>query len=162
MAAGDFSPSVLQNIMLEAEKVWAGGIRTTNNQINSVAAQAVLANQTARIRDLEDPEKDRTVRITWIDTCPQVAADCVSNCDLDEPELASLSKDYTLDLCKKTGFSVDAEKTRTNIYSVEQEAAEGIARSLKTLDEWVSQQTVVKLKAFEGINVAPNSWPSGL
>lgn len=163
MAVGDFSPSALQKIMLRAEETWSTGIRSTQFQANAVAAQAVLANQNARIQALEDPNKDNVVRITWVQACPPTPEDCESNCDLDEPELEGMAKDYELDMCKKVGFSVDAEKTRTNVYTVEQEAAEGIASHLMALDEWVAQQTLVKLKAFSGINVAPEpyTWAAG-
>lgn len=155
MAAGDFSPSVLSKIMLRAEEVWSTGIRSQQYKANSVAAQAVLANQNARITQLEDPEKDLTVRIHWVDTCGAEAEDCESNCTLDGPEVESKGQDLVLDLCKKVDFSVDAEKTRTNIYNVEQIAAEAMAAKLKVLDEWVAAQTLVKLKAFAGPNVAP-------
>lgn len=158
MAVGDFSPSVLQKIMLRAEEVWSGGVRAEQYKANSVAAQAVLANQNARITPLQDPDKDLTVRINWLDTCGAAAEDCESNCDLTEDEIESKGQDYTLDLCKKAGFSVDAEKTRTNVYDVENIAAEAMASKLKVLDEWVAQQTLVKLKAFSGVNVAPQPY----
>lgn len=158
MAAGDFSPSVLQDIMLRAEQVWSGGVKASQYQANAIAAKAVLDNQTARITALEDPEKDNTVRVTWIDTCSTAVEDCESNCELDEPEAESKAKDYELTLCKKTGFSVDAEKVRTNIYTVQDISAENMAAKLKAMDEWLAQQTLVKLKSFAGINVFPDPW----
>lgn len=155
MAAGDFSPSVLQDIMLRAEQVWSTGIRSQQYTANAVAARAILENQNARITAIENPEKDNTVRINWVDTCGTIVEDCESNCTLDEPESESKGKDYDLTLCKKTGFSVDAEKTRTNIYTVQDISAENMANSLKVMDEWVAQQSLVKLKAFAGRNAAP-------
>lgn len=158
MAAGDFSPSVILQIKLKAEEMWKDSQYASSLETNSVAAQAILANQTARITPLSDPEKDNTVKINWINTCNVVAEDCESNCDLDEAELESAGKDYALDICKKSGFSIDAEKLRTNTYDYEEQVAAGLNASIRELDEFLAQQSLVKLKAFAGINVAPAPW----
>lgn len=155
MAAGDFSPSALLSIKLKAEQMWTDSRLAQDFKANAAAAVAVKANSTATFRELENPEKDNTVIVNFINPCAIVAEDCESNCDLTEPELETAGKTYTLDLCKKTGFSVNAEKLRTNTYSVEEVAARGLAQAIKTLDEWWSQQVLVKLKAFAGINVSP-------
>lgn len=158
MAAGDFSPSVLLAIKLKAEQMWTDSRLSAEYKAHADAAVAVLQNQTARIRQLQDPEKENSVVVTFIDPCGVTVDDCDSNCDITEPEMASKSKTYDLDTCKKVGFSVDAEKTRTNTYTVEEEAAIGLATRLKALDEWWSQRVLVKLKAFAGVNVAPDPY----
>lgn len=163
MAAGDFSPSALLAIKLKAEQMWADSRLSQDMKANAQAAIAVKQNSNAVIRPLEDPEKDNTVVVTFINPCAVTVQDCTSNCDLTEPELESGSKQYQLDLCKKTGFSVDAFKSRTNTYSVDEIAAQGLASAIKELDEWWAQQVLVKLKSFAGINVHPQpyTWAAG-
>jgi hypothetical protein len=163
MAAGDFSASALLAIKLKAEEMWADSRLAADFKANAAAAVAVKQNSTARFRMLEDRDKDNQVEVTFLNPCAVVAEDCESDCDLTEPELESGKKTYTLSLCKKTGFSVDQEKTRTNSYSVEEEAARGLAQAVKVLDEWWAQQVLVKLKSFSGINVAPEpyTWAAG-
>jgi len=155
MAAGDFSPSALLSIKLKAEQMWTDSRLAQDFKANAAAAVAVKANSTATFRELENPEKENQVIVNFINPCAVAVEDCESNCDLTEPELETAGKTYTLDLCKKTGFSVDAEKLRTNTYSVEEVAARGLAQAIKVLDEWWAQQVLVKLKAFAGINVSP-------
>jgi hypothetical protein len=135
--------------------MWTDSRLAQDFKANAQAAIAVKQNSTARFRELTDPDKDNQVIVNWINPCAVAVEDCESNCDLTEPELESAGKTYTLDLCKKAGFSVNAEKTRTNAYSVEEQAARGLAQVIAKLDEWWAQQVLVKLKAFSGINVSP-------
>lgn len=158
MAAGDFSPSALLAIKLKAEQMWTDSRLAADYKANAEAAKAVLQNQTATFRELDNPEKDNQIVVNFINPCGIVAEDCESNCDLTEDELETGGKTYALDLCKKAGFAVDAETLRTNTYSVEEVAARGLATALKALDEYWAQQVLVKLKAFAGVNVAPAPW----
>lgn len=158
MAAGDFTATQLLKIKLKAEQMWKNSQLNNSLAANAEAAKAVLENQTARITELQNPDKDREVTINWINPCAMEAADCESNCDIDEAELETDGKDYALDLCKKTGFNVDREKIRTNSYEREEIVAAGMMRALTVLDEWWAGQALTKLKAFAGVNVAPAPW----
>jgi hypothetical protein len=155
MAAGDFSSSVLLQIKLKAEQMWADGRLSADKKANAAAAVAVKENSTARMTQLSDPGKENTVRVNFLNPCAVAVQDCTTDCDISGPEIESGGKDYALDLCKEVPFSVNAEKTRTNTYTVEEEAAEAMAFAIKALDEWWAQQVLVKLKAFSGINVSP-------
>jgi hypothetical protein len=158
MAAGEFSPSALLAIKLKAEQMWTDSRLAQDFKAQADAAKAVLDNQTATFRELDNPEKENQIVVNFINPCAVVAEDCESNCDLTEDELESGAKTYTLDTCKKSGFSVDAEKLRTNTYTVEEVSARGLASALKALDEFWARQVLVKLKAFAGVNVAPAPW----
>lgn len=155
MAAGDLSASALLQVRLKAEAMWNDAQYASEFKPQAGAAEAVLKNQTARITPLESQDKDLTVGITWIQTCDVAVEDCETNCDLDEPELETKRKDYALDVCKKTGFSIDREKNRTNSYTREEEMARGLAASVKVLDEFWAQKVLASLQAFAGVNVDP-------
>lgn len=158
MAAGNFTASALLKIQLKAEQMWKDSQLANSLEHHADAAIAVLQNQKARFSDLEDPKKDRTVTIHWINPCNITAEDCESNCDITEPELETAGQDYALDLCKKTGFSIDQEKFRTNIYERDEVMAQSMNKAIGVLDEWWSQQVLIKLKAFAGVNVYPDPW----
>lgn len=158
MAAGDFSPSVLLQIKLKAEQMWQNSQYANSLAINSVAAQALLANQTARITPLEDKEKDNKVKINWVSACAVVEEDCESNCDIDGPELETKGKDYELDICKKVDFSVNATTLRTNTYALDEVVPQGLNMAIKRLDEYWAKQVLTKYKAFAGVNVHPAPW----
>jgi hypothetical protein len=158
MPAGEFSPSALLDIKLKAEQIWSDSRLAQDFKAKADSAKAVLENQTATFRELDNPEKDNQVVVNFINPCAIVAEDCESNCDITGDELETGGKTYTLDLCKKADFSVNAEKLRTNTYSVEEVSARGLASALKALDEYWARQVLVKLKAFAGVNVAPAPW----
>lgn len=155
MAAGDFSPSALLQVRLQAEEMWSGGQFSSAYTPQAEAARAVLANQTAQITPLQLNNTDNTVGITWLNACDTAVADCVSNCDLTEAELSSQIKTYALDTCKKAGFAIDREKLRTNTFTREEEAARGTAAAVKALDEFWAQKVLAQLQAFAGVNVDP-------
>lgn len=158
MARGDFSKSQLQKIRLKAEAMWQDSRLQADFKPYSDSAVAILQNQTARFPELANRNKDNTAVVTFINACGIEAQDCAPNCDLGGEELESGAKEYEIDLCKMTQFGVDAEKSRTNEYEVEEIAARGTAMAIKALDEWWSRQVILKLKSFAGVNVAPQPW----
>lgn len=158
MAAGDFSPSALLAIKLKAESMWADSRLAQDFKAHAEAAVAVKTNSSARFSELTNPDKDNQVIVNFINPCAIAVEDCQSDCDLNGNELETGGKTYELDLCKEVNFSVDAEKMRTNSFTVEEVAARGLAQAIKSLDEWWAQQVLVKLKAFSGINVSPDPY----
>lgn len=158
MAAGNFTASELLESRLKAEQYWKNAQNAATYKPKAGAAQAVLANQTQQFSEFEDENKDRKVRVTWIDACGVDVQDCVSNCEITEPELETKSKLYTPDICKKVGFSVDFTKLRTNDYTSDEIVMRGIASRVKALDEFWAKQILIKLATYAGINVAPAPW----
>jgi hypothetical protein len=152
--AGVFTPSALLAINLKAEQAWSGGRAATDLIPEAEAARVQLRNQTARFRELDNPEKDNSVVVNWVKSCDIVDEACETNCDLDGPEIDSDNKTYTYDLCRKTDFSVDATKLRTNQFDLQEVVAEAQARAIKTLDEYWAKQVLLKYKAFAGVNIA--------
>lgn len=158
MAAGNFTPSELLESRLKAEQYWKNAQNAASYTPKAGAAQAVLANQTQQFSEFEDVNKDRKVRVTWIDACGVEVEECVSNCTISEPELESKSKLYTPDICRKVGFSVNVTKLRKNDYTSDEVVLKGIASRIKALDEFWARQILVKLATYAGINVAPAPW----
>lgn len=158
MAAGDFSASVLTKIKLKAENNWQDSRLAEEYKAHADAAVAVLANQTVTIKPLVDRDKDYEVEVVWIDPCNTTLRDCQSACDLQGPLTETKAQPYALTLCKEAAYSVNVETSRTNMYEVEEVAAQQIALRVKELDEWWAQRVLIKLKSFAGINVAPTPW----
>lgn len=158
MAAGDFTASQLNKIMLKAEEMWTNSALALSLTPHAEAAIALLENQTATIQGMEDKEKDNIVKVTWVSPCAIAVQDCTTNCTLTGAEAETKSKEYTLDNCKEVTFSVDAETLRTNTYNYDEVVAPLMAKAINSLDEYLAQQTIVNLKAFAGINQAPSPW----
>ena len=155
MAAGDFSASLLSVIKVKAEKMWTDGMQAADYAPNADAAVAVIQNQTARFGELNRRDKDNSIDVTWIKTCGRTTADLAGNCNLEEDELETAKKNYQFDIGQKTGFSVDREKLRTNMYEYMEEVAAGLANSVKLLDEYWAQKVLTKVKTFASTNLAP-------
>lgn len=151
---GDFSASQLLQIKLKAEQMWSDAQAFAHLRPNADAAVAVINHQTARFAELEDRNKDNTIKVTFVKTCGIGTDDCEPNCTLDEPEVETAGKDFAFDICKKTGFSIDAETLRKNTYNFAEVVAPSLATAIKKLDEFWAQQVLVKLKAFSGVNIA--------
>lgn len=148
----------IMKIRLKAETMWKDSALAQEYRPNTDTAIAVLKNQTSRFTELTNKDKDTTVTVTWIDPCGRVVADCDNSCDITGPSPSSDSLDYTLDLCKSTSFSINHEILRTNEYSaVELIAGENIL-AINALDEYWSQQLLVKLKSFAGYNAFLNGF----
>lgn len=150
--------SKIMKIRLKAETMWKDSRLAAEYKTNSETAKAVIQNQTARFSELTQRDKDTTTTVTWLDPCGRTVVDCTNSCDITGAEASSLSKDYTLDLCKSTSFSVNEETIRTNEYEATELIAQQTLLSIKALDEYWSQQLLVKLKAFAGINLFPNGF----
>lgn len=154
MAAGDFTPALLQTVVTNADAIWEDSQQKRKYTAQAKALQVVLANQTAVLAPLTDRDKDNELSLIWTDSSDIVASNGVPNCDLSEPELVALSKPYALDIRKKAGFSIDREKLRKSKLDRVELAAKGQLISLKELDEIFAQTLVSRLSGFAGVNVS--------
>jgi hypothetical protein len=155
MAAGNFTPSQLLEVRLKAEQMWTDSQLAASLKPEAEAARAVLEHQTARFDVLNDTEKDRVVKVTFIDACGVQATDCTATCDITGTELSTGAKEYKANLCQQASFSVNVTKLRTNDYGSSEVVAQGLAAAVKALDEWWAQKVLAKIKTFAGVNVAP-------
>jgi hypothetical protein len=153
-----FTASELQRINLMAEANGTDSRLQAEYKPYADAALAVLENQTATFTPLLDRNKDNKLAVVWLDTCDIEAEDCVPNCAIDGSPVSSKALEYTLDLCKKVDFSVDETELRGNTFDMQTVAGKAQAKALKTLDEWLNTQTLLRLKQYAGINVAPSPY----
>lgn len=153
--AGNFTASQLLEVRLKAEQMWTDSQYAASLKPEAEAAKAVLAHQTARFDVFDDVNKDKKVKVTFIDACGVQAQDCVDTCDITGNELSTSAKEYEPNLCQEASFSVDVTKLRTNDYGSSEVVAQGLAAAVKALDEWWAQKVLATIKLFAGVNVAP-------
>lgn len=157
MANGDFTPTVLLAMKLKSEQMWKDSQLRSSVVPHADAAVAILNKQTARFEVLNNRDKDLEVKVTFVNPCGIEAQDCTTNCDIVENELSTGIKTYKPNICKRSGFSIDVTKLRTNDYNRDEIYAEGMAGAIKALDEFWARQALVKLKTFAGVNISnPN------
>ena len=115
-----------------------------------------MKNQTAQFKELDDySEKNRKVKVTYIDACGGEVQDCEASCELDGEELSANSETYEPNICKEHAFKIDVTKLRDTNYTKDELVLRGHARALKLLDEYWAQQILAKAKLNAGINLSP-------
>lgn len=158
MSQGVFTCSELLKIQALAQQHFNDDVRQADITPFSVAAQAVLENQTARLAPLQDPTKDRKVSLIWHQSCDLSVQDCGDQCSIEGTEAGSICKDYELTICKSVAVKVREFAFRTQVLSREEVAARQLAEALKTMDEYYAQQVVAFLIANAGTNALTNPY----
>lgn len=153
-----FTESQILQLNVKAEQMWNDSAIKKPKIAHVDAVKAIMANQTASFEVLDDPEKDLKIKVMFLSLCAIEDEACEDNCNIDEQEGASNSKEYDPDLCRKTGFKINEKILRTNQYRFEELFAEFSAKALDALDEFWAKQAMAKLKEFAGINVAPSPY----
>jgi hypothetical protein len=150
--AGTFTCAELVKVTVAIDRVWADN--QTNQDFASFVEvlNVIKSKQTARLSELEDPAKDKTIKVYWATDCNTSLSDCSDDCSVGGPELEARCKEYALDLCKKAGFTVREKTFRNSNLSREEVVAKGMIKRMKELDEYLAQTMVAKLDAFAGVN----------
>lgn len=153
IVAGDFTASQLVQSVVKADRMFADDMMKADFEGNVDVWKAVKAEQNANVALLQESEKDREVKVTWINSCGDVVEDCDGDdCDLAGNELGSDSKVYKLDLCKQYKFTVDEMTFRTNDYKMEDAVAKGMLKADKALSEAIAKSGVARIESFKGVN----------
>lgn len=153
--AGNFSPALLQKVVAKMDAIWADN-QTVNDYVPNVEVlTAIRKEQTAKLKTIEDPEKDKVLKIIWVADCSTGVSDCEDdddNCDFSGPEAEAKSKDYALDECSSVKFSIEENVFYTSELNQAEVLAVQMLARMKELDEYLAQKTVTKLNSFVGVN----------
>lgn len=155
-AAGDLTASEQLQFKLKAEEKWIGGKYEDDLKPFCDALITQLNKQTARFDELSNSNKDNSVLLTWLKSCGIATSAfdrAADSCAITGTELESDSQEYQFDLFQKIGFTIDAEKIRTNIYEREEQVAHILMKGDKQMSEWLTGQYMLALKASAGPNI---------
>lgn len=145
----------LQKVVAKIDKIWADNQTNQDYKAEVGVLTALRENQTARLKELEDPDKDKTLRIWWLQDCQTDVDECEDdpdNCDWTGPEIEDKCKDYALDICFSTKFSIEDIQFRKHEANPEEALVIHMMSALKRMDESLAQRAVAKLNTFLGIN----------
>ena len=151
--AGDFSESELVETILKADAMWSDAMLNADYIAETGVLDAIRAEQTANLKLLEDPEKDRDVRVTWLGTCNNTVRTITNNeCTIGGAEISSDSKTYSMATRKAYDFTVDETVWRTNNHSMSEAVAVSFLLADKALTDEVSQAMVAFIETSKGEN----------
>lgn len=159
--AGTFSASDLLEVQMKGDQMWVDNIGSGYYDAEVDSTLAILNEQKTiqGFRELRSSEKDRTVTMVWLNDCTETVADCSNDCTVGGDELASDSKDYTLNICKTTGFTIKEKELRGNVFSPEELIARGMLQKIKLLDESLNTAVLAAIEAARGVNeYLPTGW----
>jgi hypothetical protein len=156
MAGGNtgFNAGLLAKTLVKADRLWAE--KSGEYTANVDCINAVRNEQSVKIKELSDPEKDREVTIYWLDDCGQEAQDCTDSCDFDGAPVLAKEKTYALTQCKEVKFSESIEKYRTAEFSLEETLAHRMNSSMASLDNAIAQGCAAFIDSASGVNAVLN------
>jgi len=74
--AGNFTPALIQKSIAKMDEIWADN-QTVNDYVAEVGVLTALrTEQTAKLSIIEQPEKDRVLKIIWVADCNTGVEDC--------------------------------------------------------------------------------------
>jgi hypothetical protein len=154
MSAGNFDCGKLIEIKVKADQVWADNMATSEFKAEVDALNTIISNQRGfNLVQLQDMEKDNTVKVSWLNDCAEGEVDdCSDECTVSGNEIGDDCKTYELDICKEISFKVAEKKWRGSIWSKEEVIARAMLSKMKQLEENIVQTVVAKLDTYTGVN----------
>lgn len=152
MSVGQFSCALLADVQLSADAIWANAAKNKDYIGKVGALQAIRDNQTVRLSELEDPDKNKTVKLYWVQNCDDTTSECTDECTITGIEPEASCQSMTLDICRNSTFTIEEKGFRAIAPTFEEAVAISMLRKMKSLDEWLAKQMVSKLDAFKGVN----------
>ena len=149
--AGVFSETLLLDSIVKAEAIQADDRINQQFKPQIEASKAYLAAQTMDTRLLETPDKDTVLKIWWENFCGLIGQECVP-CEVGGPKGSTNAQTYTIDRCWEVPFSLDENDFTGNIADPAEHLAKQKLRAKVILAEYVTQQMIVALNSFVGIN----------
>lgn len=155
---GDFSCAALQQIKMKADQVFADDVRQADYVADVEPLMAIMSNQTAQFAALQDPKKDNSINIWWLDDCDtEDPVDCTSDCEVTGEPIGSSCQEYQITTCFEKTLSITEKQFRTSLITDYNEVvAVEMLKKLLILDNYWSKRAVSFLDISSGINAYPN------
>jgi hypothetical protein len=127
---------------------------------NPAVFNAMRSNQMAKLSVLEDPVKDRDLRIVWFEqTKTGVTQSCIKECSFTGVEGGTYAKDYSLDACVSKPIKLSEKRQRTNMITWEEEFAQLMLQADWEIAMDQNTKALAFLEANLGNSVyAPQGW----
>lgn len=143
------------------DQIWKEPSTSKSYGIKAHAIKAILENQTAELKLLEDPEKLNQVGVKWVDFCGDTSTDGTEADDCTNTagaEGSAKTKSYVLDIFKEDVFSVASEELQSSVVSYDEIVATGLASKIRNILESFNKSAVAVIAANKGTNPLPNDY----
>ena len=156
---GDFSCADLQIILATADEIWTDDIRKAEYVAHATAAIAIKENQTARFAALENPNKDREIKVVWVDDCDTEAPSaCTDQCVIEGDEAGASCVEYGLTQCIQKEYKTTREQFKGLNLELEEVVAIQLLKKMKLMDEALAVAGIEFLDFNSGVNKYPGEF----
>ncbi len=152
MSAGQLSCATLANVQIEADAIWANAAKNKSYIAKAEALKAVKEQSSVRFDILNDPQKDRTVQVYWMDNCNTSTSACTDECTISGSQPENNCKTYTISKCRSVDITIPEKAFRAIAPTYEEALAVSFLRADKTLSEYLAADMVSFLFAHKGVN----------
>lgn len=150
--AGAFDETALLNVRARIESFPKWDINVQKQYMAFAdTAKTILKTQTAKFVDLENPKKDKTIDVEWVNAC-EITDQACSGCTMDGTKLSTNIQSYTMNLCREVPFYVDENDMIGNDFDVEDLIAKGFLKADKAIAEYVNGQAIAVIESNLGVN----------
>ena len=150
---GNIDCAITPEQKLALAQVWDdGGSVSAEYVAVTDAVRLIRAGQTARFKYLEDPDKDRTLKVWWPDDCREGTDDCEDECAVDGPVAGTQCVDYALTDCFGYSWGITEKMFRTSDMTEDQLIAVELLKAMKVMDEKLDEKAIDLLLAARGVN----------
>lgn len=151
---GNIDCAITPEQKLALAQVWDdGGSVSAEYVAVTDAVRAIKSNQTARFKYLEEPDKDRTLKVWWPDDCREGEPDdCEDECAVDGPVAGTQCVDYALTDCFSWSWGITKKMFRTSDMTPDQLVAVELLKAMKIMDEKLDRKAMDLLLAGRGVN----------
>lgn len=157
--SGTFDCAKLQEIKAKAEIIFADDTKNAEYIPEVAAAIMVLENQTAKLDVLKNPEKDRDLKIYWMDDCDDDdPASCTDDCDISGDEIGDNCQNLVMTECFEKEFTMSEKKYRGLESNMDEEMAKNMAKKMKLMDEFWAKKIIAFINANAGVNAYPGQY----
>lgn len=149
--AGVFSETTLQSVRLMVDEAMLDVNLKRDYEPKWETLKAITENQTAKVKALENKDKDYTVEVEFPHACSLEVADNVA-CETGGVDVSTNVKSYTLSKSKMVKFDIDEIDYRSNDFEAAQLMAKAFLAADKALVEQINKTAIASLFANKGTN----------
>lgn len=150
---GNFDCAALQVILAKADEIFTDDIRKSEYIAHVDSALAVIQNQTARFQELENTDKDREIKVWWVDDCDtEPPGDCSDDCVIGGDEAGANCQTYALSQCIEKDWKVTRKQFRGLGMELEDVMAIQMLKKMKLMDEAVNRSIIQHMDLYSGVN----------
>jgi hypothetical protein len=161
MSLTNFNNIKAAEVQVVLDNIWAEPSTSKSYSVKAHTIKAILENQTAELKVLENPDQKRDFAIKWVDFCGDTSSDGSEADDCANTaggEGAAKTETYALDIFIEDSYSVASEELEAAVVDYDQIVATGLSAKIRNMVENFNKKAVAVIAANKGVNPFPGNY----